>query len=168
MLSDNGDNFTVVLNSQATGANIQAIDGNGYKKYFNCLPSLLAQSKRDKKFRISVNLVSVITAESTLAAAPLYLLELSTGATAQNIYQNGTACVSTSSILIPLEPYPSVTTTTALVSSYWFCKNNFTGRCPTDLFEVRIRNASDFKIQSAFPNYVLQVTFEEVLETKVF
>jgi hypothetical protein len=168
MLASDGDNFSIVLNSQATGQNIQAINSNGYKKYFNNLSSILPERLKNKKFKISINFVSVIIDETTLAGAPLYLLELSTGNNIQNLYQNGSASVMTNSIMVPLEPYPAVVSASALVSTYWFAKNNFTGRFPTDVFEVRIRNASNFAIQSSFPNYVIQITFEELLETRPF
>lgn len=168
MLSDNGSNFCVVLNSQATGQNIQAIDSNGYKKYFNSLPALISEQAKGKKYNISVNFVSAIVAEATLSGAALYILEVATGNNVQTLYQNGSASIMTNSVMIPLEPYPSVTTTSALISGYFFGKTKFTGRFPTDVFEIRIRNASNFAIQSAFPNYVCQISFEEVLETKVF
>lgn len=168
MLASDGDNFSIILNSQATGPNIQAIDSNGYKKYFNTLSSTFPERLKNKKFKISINFVSVVTPESTLAGAPLYLLEFSTGNGVQNLYQNGAACIMTNSLMVPLEPYPAVVSATALVSTYWFAKNNFTGRFPGDVFEVRIRNASNFAIQSSFPNYVLQITFEELLEISPF
>lgn len=168
MLSDNGSNFCVVLNSQATGQNIQAIDSNGYKKYFNSLPALISEQAKGKKYNISVNLVSTIVAESTLPAGALYILEVATGSGVQTLYQNGAASTMTNSVMIPLEPYPVVLTSSAIVSSYYFGKTKFTGRFPTDVFEIRIRNASDFTIQTAFPNYVCQISFEEVLLTKEF
>jgi len=168
MLADNGDNFSIVLNSQATGQNIQAINSNGYKKYFNSLSSILPDRLKNKKFKISINFVTTITPETTLAGAPLYILEFATGNNIQNLYQNGSACSLTNSVMIPLEPWPSVMSATALVSTYWNAKACFTGKFPSDVFEIRIRNASDFAIQSAFPNYVLQATFEEILETTSF
>jgi hypothetical protein len=168
MLTDNAENFTVVLNSTATGQNIQAINSNGYKKYFNCLPAFLTERIKYKKFKISVNFVTPITAESTLPGAPLYLLEFATGNNIQTLYQNGAAATITNSVLIPLEPWVSIASASAIVSTYWVAKSCFTGRCPTDVFEVRIRNGSDFAIQSAFPNYVLQVSFEEILEVNNF
>jgi hypothetical protein len=168
MLTDNAENFTIVLNSAATGQNIQAIDGNGYKKYFNCLPAFLTEKVKYKKFKISVNLVTPITPQTTLAGEPIYLLDFGTGNNIQTLYQNGAASTITNSVLIPLEPWASVVSATAIVSTYWVAKSCFTGRCPTDVMEVRIRNGSDFKITSAFPNYVLQVSFEEILEVNNF
>ena len=117
---------------------------------------------------MSINFVSLIATEATLSAGALYILEVATGNNVQTIYQNGSASNITNSVMIPLEVYPVVTSATDVVSSYWMGKTKFTGRCPTDVFEIRIRNASNFAIQSAFPNYVCQISFEEVLETKVF
>jgi hypothetical protein len=168
MLNDNGDNFCVVLNSQVTGQNVQAINSNGQKKYFNSFQALLTEQAKAKKYNVSINFVSLIATEATLSAGALYILEVATGNNVQTIYQNGSASNITNSVMIPLEVYPVVTSATDVVSSYWMGKTKFTGRCPTDVFEIRIRNASNFAIQSAFPNYVCQISFEEVLETKVF
>jgi hypothetical protein len=168
MLTDTGDSFTIVLNSANTGQNIQAIDSNGDKKYFNCLPSFYSEQAKMKKYKISVNLVTPITPESTLAGAPLYLLDLGTGNNIQTFYQTGSACTLTNSVLIPLEPWVSIASASAIVSTYWVAKSCFTGRMTTDVIQVRIRNASNFAIQNAFPNYILQISFEEVLETKTF
>jgi hypothetical protein len=168
MLADSGDNFSILLNSQASGSNILEINSNGAKKYSNCIPQYLSDKAKLKKFKVSVNFVSNIVAESTLSGAAQYILEFSTGSNVQSIYINGSANVMTNSVMVPLETYPVVISTSALVSSYFFAKTTFTGRFPNDVFEVRVRNASDFAITSAFPNYILQATFEEVLETQTF
>lgn len=168
MLASDGNNFSIILNSQATGPNIQAINSNGAKKYSNCIPQYLSEKAKNKRFKVSVNFVSNIVAEGTLSGGAQYILEFSTGSNVQSIYQNGSANVMTNSIMVPLEVYPSVISNTALVSSFFFAKTNFTTRFPNDVFEVRVRNASDFAITSAFPNYILQATFEEVLETQTF
>jgi hypothetical protein len=168
MLADSGDNFTIILNSQASGSNIQAINSNGAKKYSNCLPQFLNQKAKDKRFKVSVNFVSLIVTEATLPATASYILEVSLGGYVETIYVNGTSNVQTNSVMAPLEPYPVVISASALISSYFFCKTTFTSRFPNDVFEIRIRNASDFAITSAFPNYVCQISFQEVLETKAF
>jgi hypothetical protein len=168
MLADNGDNFSIVLNSQATGQNIQKINNMGYMKYTNSINSLLPQNSVNKKYKISVNFVSVVCPQTTLAGENLYILEFATGNNIKNLYVNGSSSTMTNSVMIPLEPWPSVMSASALVSTYWTCKTAFTGRFPSDTFEVRIRNASNFAITSAFPDYVLQATFEEILETQVF
>ena len=168
MLADTGDTFCLVLNSQTTGQNVQTINSNGYKKYSNNLAILLPERLKNKKMKISANFISQIALESSITATNLYMLEITTGNNIQTLYQNGSASQFTNSILVPIEVFPSAFSSSAILSSYFFAKTNFTGRIPTETIEVKIHNASDFSINSSFPNYILQLSFEPVLETTAF
>jgi surface polysaccharide O-acyltransferase-like enzyme len=163
MESDNIENFSVFLNSQASSNGATVLQGTaGEVQYKINGYALIPQKFRRVRFKVNINFASNVVAGTTLTPLSMYYMEINAGSQVFNMY----GLKNNNSITLPLEVYvvgqnTGVLTTTS--SSTFLCKNCFTGYLPSDTIIVRIRNASDDSIATAFPHYLLNIVYEPII-----
>lgn len=163
MESDNIENFSIFLNSQATSNGATVLQGTAGEVHFkiNGFASI-PQKFRRVRYKANINFVSNVVVGTTLTPLSMYYIEIITGNQVFNMY----GLKNNNAITLPLEVYvvgQNSTTLTTTSSSTFLCKNCFTSYLPSDQLTVRIRNASDDSIATAFPHYLINIVFEPII-----
>ena len=164
MESDNIENFSIFLNSQASQSGATILQGTAGEVLFkiNGFASI-PQKFRRTRYKASVNFVSTIVDGTTFNfLAHVHYLEIITGNQVFNMY----GMRNNNAITLPLEPMvvsgpAGLLTTTS--SAYLKSTSNLTTYLPSDQITVRIRNSNTDTIATTFPHYCLQITFEPII-----
>jgi hypothetical protein len=164
MESDNIENFSIFLNSQASQSGATILQGTAGEVLFkiNTFASL-PQKFRRTRYKASITFISSIVPGTTFDfVSHVHYVEIIIGSQVFNMYGVRT----NNAITLSLEPMvvsgPSgVLTTTS--SAYLKCESNLTTYLPSDQIIVRVRNSNNDTIATSFPHYCLQISFTPII-----
>ena len=164
MEADNIENFSIFLNSQASQSGATVLQGTAGEVHFkiNSFASI-PQKFRRTRYKASITFVSNIVDGTTFNfLSHVHYLEIITGNQVFNMYcmRNNNAITLALEPMVVSGPAGLLTTTS---SAYLKCESNLTTYLPSDNITVRIRNANNDTIATAFPHYCLQMSFAPII-----
>jgi hypothetical protein len=164
MESDNIENFSIFLNSQASQSGATILQGTAGEVLFkiNTFASI-PQKFRRTRYKASITFVSTIVDGTTFNyLAHVHYLEIILGNQVLNMYgiRNNNAITLALEPMIVSGPSGALTTTS---SAYLKCESNLTTYLPSDQIIVRVRNSNTDTIATTFPHYCLQISFSPII-----